>query len=187
MRNPVLRALDWIDDRIDLRATVDEFFSERIPASAGWPQVLGSVALFVLLKQAFTGVLLASNHSPTPDDAYASIGFIVRRVAAGKMVRALHHWGASLIVIVVVAHMCQVFLYGAYKRPPEVTWLTGVTLLLFTLGFSLTGYLLPRDNNVRAGRRGDGASDGAGPVFRAPATGLDRGPEESAQITITIF
>ena len=121
---------------------------EDIPASAGWPQVFGSVALFLLLTQALTGILLAINYSASRDEAYRSVTYIMREVTAGRMIRGLHHWGASFMIVGVVLHMVQVFLYGAYKKPREVTWIVGVLLLLLTLSFGLTGYLLPWDNRA---------------------------------------
>lgn len=140
--------LGWIEERSGIPSAAERFFCEEIPASAGWPQVFGSVALFLLLVQAFTGVLLAFNYAPTPGDAYLSVRFIVTEVAGGKLIRGLHHWGASCFIVVVVLHMIQVFLYGAYKKPRELTWMAGVGLLLLALGFGLTGYLLPWDNRA---------------------------------------
>jgi ubiquinol-cytochrome c reductase cytochrome b subunit len=144
----VSRVSNWIEDRTGIRTICRRFFFEDIPASAGWPQVFGSVCLFLFLIQALTGVLLALNYAPTPGDAYTSLTYIIHKVAAGKMIRALHHWGASLLVIAVFLHMAQVFIYGAYKKPRETTWIVGITLLLLTLAFGLTGYLLPWDNRA---------------------------------------
>lgn len=140
--------LCWIDQRTGLQTNIRSFLLEDIPASAGWPQVFGSVALFLFLVQALTGILLAFNYAPTPGEAYSSLNYILREVTAGKMMRGLHHWGASLMIVVVVLHMIQVFLYGAYKKPREATWMAGVFLLLLTLAFGLTGYLLPWDNRA---------------------------------------
>ncbi len=138
----------WFDDRTGVPTAVRGFFDERTPASAGWAQVFGSVALFLLLTQAFTGVLLAINYAPAPGEAYRSLNYIVGQVTGGRMIRGLHHWGASMMIVVVVLHMLQVFIYGAYKKPREVTWMAGVPLLLLTLVFGLTGYLLPWDNRA---------------------------------------
>src|SRR5581483_9339467 len=148
MRSRISSITAWVDDRTGLPTVVSRFLSEEIPASAGWPQVFGSVALFLFLIQSLTGILLALNYAPTSGDAYTSITYIVRQVAAGRMIHGLHHWGASLMIIVVFLHMAQVFLYGAFKKPRETTWLAGVLLLLLTLGFGLTGYLLPWDNKA---------------------------------------
>ena len=142
------RVLDWLESRTGVETAVKHFLYEDIPASAGWHQVLGSVALFAFMTQAFTGVLLAFNYAPTPGDAYNSLRYIVTELTAGRIIRGLHHWGASLMIIVVVLHMTQVFLWGAYKKPRETTWMVGVVLLLVTLAYGLTGYLLPWDNRA---------------------------------------
>jgi ubiquinol-cytochrome c reductase cytochrome b subunit len=142
------RLIDWLEHRTGLETAIRNFLYDDIPASAGWPQVFGSVAFFLFLVQAFTGILLAFNYAPTPGEAYNSLRYIITEVTGGRMMRGLHHWGASLMIIVVVLHMIQVFLYGAYKRPREATWLIGVVLLLLVLAYGLTGYLLPWDNRA---------------------------------------
>jgi ubiquinol-cytochrome c reductase cytochrome b subunit len=140
--------LDWLENRTGVESAVKHFLYEDIPDSAGWHQVLGSVALFAFLTQAVTGILLAFNYAPTPGDAYDSLRYIVTQLTGGPLIRGLHHWGASLMIIVVVLHMTQVFLWGAYKKPREATWLVGCVLLLITLAYGLTGYLLPWDNRA---------------------------------------
>lgn len=142
------RFASWLDHRTGLETAVRKFLYEEIPASSGWRQVFGSVAVFLFLVQAFTGILLAFNYAPTPGDAYNSLRYILTELTGGRLMRGLHHWGASMLIVVVAAHMIQVFLCGAYKRPRETTWIAGVGLLLLTLGFGLTGYLLPWDNRA---------------------------------------
>jgi quinol-cytochrome oxidoreductase complex cytochrome b subunit/cbb3-type cytochrome oxidase cytochrome c subunit len=142
------RILDWLEDRTGLETAVKHFFYEDIPASSGWHQVFGSVALFAFLTQVVTGILLAINYAPTPGEAYDSLRYIVTQLTAGPFIRGLHHWGASLMIIVVVLHMVQVFVWGAYKRPREANWLMGCLLLLVTLAYGLSGYLLPWDNRA---------------------------------------
>jgi ubiquinol-cytochrome c reductase cytochrome b subunit len=139
---------DWLDHRTGVQTAVRNFLYEDIPASSGWHQVFGSVAVFLFLTQAFTGALLAFNYAPTPGDAYNSLRYILTELTAGRIMRGLHHWGASMMIVVVVLHMVQVFLYGAYKKPREATWMVGVVLLLVTLAYGLTGYLLPWDNRA---------------------------------------
>ncbi|HTS64774.1 MAG TPA: cytochrome b N-terminal domain-containing protein [Candidatus Acidoferrales bacterium] len=139
---------DWLDHRTGIRTAVRQFLYEEIPASSGWHQVFGSVAIFLFLVQAFTGALLAFNYAPTPGDAYNSLRYILTELTGGRLIRGLHHWGASMMIVVVVLHMVQVFLYGAYKKPREATWMAGVVLLLVTLAYGLTGYLLPWDNRA---------------------------------------
>jgi ubiquinol-cytochrome c reductase cytochrome b subunit len=142
------RITNWLEHRTGIETAVRNFLYDEIPASAGWRNVFGSVALFAFLVQAFTGILLAFNYAPTPGDAYNSLRYILTEVTGGKLIRGLHHWGASMMVVVVLLHLAQVFLWGAYKKPREATWMVGVLLLLITLAFGLTGYLLPWDNRA---------------------------------------
>ncbi|MBV8070754.1 MAG: cytochrome b N-terminal domain-containing protein [Acidobacteriaceae bacterium] len=148
MQSRLTRIAGWVDDRTGLPSAISSFLLEDIPASAGWPHVFGSVALFLFLVQGLTGILLALNYAPTPEDAHSSLTYIVRQVSGGRLVYGLHHWGASLMIIVVFLHMAQVFIFGAFRRPREATWLAGVALLLLTFAFGLTGYLLPWNNKA---------------------------------------
>ena len=140
--------MSWLDHRTGIETAIRNFLYEDIPASSGWHQVFGSIAVFLFLVQAFTGALLAFNYAPTPGDAYNSLRYILTEVTGGHLIRGLHHWGASMLIVVVVLHMTQVFLYGAYKKPREATWMVGVVLLLLTMAYGLTGYLLPWDNRA---------------------------------------
>ena len=144
----VRRILDWLDHRTGLETAVKNFMLEEIPASSGWPQVFGSMAMFFFMLQALTGLLLSFNYAPTPGEAYKSLQFIVTELTGGRLIRGLHHWGSSMMIVVVALHMAQVIVWGAYKKPREATWMAGVVLLLITLGFGLTGYLLPWDNRA---------------------------------------
>ncbi|HTB20518.1 MAG TPA: cytochrome b N-terminal domain-containing protein [Bryobacteraceae bacterium] len=140
--------IDWLEHRTGVESAVKSFLYEEIPASAGWHQIIGSMAVFFFVIQVFTGALLAFNYAPTPGEAYNSVKYIMTELTGGPLIRGLHHWGASMMLIIVVLHMIQVFIYGAYKKPREATWMVGVTLLLITLAFGLTGYLLPWDNRA---------------------------------------
>jgi len=163
------RLLDWLEDRTGIEGAVKHFLYEEIPASSGWHQVFGSVVLFAFLVQAATGILLALNYSPAPGAAYDSVRYIMTQVTSGRLIRALHHWGASLMIVVVVLHMIQTFVWGAYKKPREATWIGGVVLLLLTLAFGLSGYLLPWDNRAYWGTvvttQISALAPGAGPLL----------------------
>jgi ubiquinol-cytochrome c reductase cytochrome b subunit len=143
--------IENLDHRTGLQSGLRKFLYEEIPASSGWHQVFGSVVLFLILLQFFTGAMLAFNYAPTPPDAYSSLRYILTEVTAGRFMRGLHHWGASMIIVVAGIHMIQVFLWGAYKKPREGTWVVGGILLLITLAFGLTGYLLPWDQRAYTG------------------------------------
>jgi len=142
------KIIDWVEHRTGLETAIKNFLYEDIPASSGWHQIIGSTAVFFFIIQVFTGGLLAFNYAPTPGDSYNSVKYIITALTAGKLIRGLHHWGASMMLIIVVLHMLQVFIYGAYKKPREATWMVGVVLLLMVLVFGLTGYLLPWDNRA---------------------------------------
>jgi ubiquinol-cytochrome c reductase cytochrome b subunit len=143
--------IDWLEHRTGLESAIKNFLYEDIPASAGWHQIIGSMAVFFFVIQVVTGALLAFNYAPTPGEAYNSVKYIMTQVTGGPLIRGLHHWGASIMLIIVVLHMIQVFIYGAYKKPREATWMVGVVLLMITMAFGLTGYLLPWDNRAYFG------------------------------------
>ncbi len=142
------RLYTWLDSRLKLEPVKETLLDEPIPGGASWIYVFGSATLFLFLLQAITGIFLAVYYAPTPDHAYDSIRYIETQVLFGPFVRGLHHWGASAMVVAIGLHMLQVFLYGAYKPPRELMWMVGVLLLLLTMGFAFTGYLLPWDQNA---------------------------------------
>jgi len=136
------KIFEWLDERLGLRGIYDVIFDRKVP-KVNWWFTLGSASLFLVLMQGLTGIFLTMYYVPDPDKAYASIEYIMTGVSFGWLIRGIHHWGASLLVLVVFVHMLRTFFYGAYKYPREITWLTGVGLLLTTLGMGFTGYLLP--------------------------------------------
>jgi ubiquinol-cytochrome c reductase cytochrome b subunit len=141
-------ALDWFDARTGYRAGVRHLLDEPLPSGVGWWFVFGSVLLFLLVVQLLTGIVLAMYYVPSPTHAYDSVRFIMSGVPYGRIVRGLHVFGASAIVIAAVIHMLRVVFFGSYKQPREATWITGIVLLLIILAFSLSGYLLPWDQKA---------------------------------------
>lgn len=138
---------DWLDQRFGWRSVWQAVFLRKIP-KVNWWYTLGSATLFVAINQGITGILLTTYYVPTPDHAYESIQYITTQVPAGWLIRGLHHWGASAMVMLTVLHMLRVIVAGAYKFPREMTWFTGVLLLIVVLGFGFTGYLLPWDQKA---------------------------------------
>jgi quinol-cytochrome oxidoreductase complex cytochrome b subunit len=132
----------WIDERMGIVGIYNLVLDRKVP-KVNWWFTLGSASLFLFVMQGITGIVLSVYYVPTPDHAYDSIEYIMNGVAFGWLIRGIHHWGASVMVLVVFIHMLRTFFYGAYKYPREITWLTGVLLLLTTLGMGFTGYLLP--------------------------------------------
>jgi quinol-cytochrome oxidoreductase complex cytochrome b subunit len=137
-----LSIFTWLDERLGLTGIYRTVLDRKIPA-VNWWFTLGSASLFLFVIQGITGILLMVYYVPSPDSAYDSIQYIMTGVQFGWLIRGIHHWGASLMVLVVFVHMLRTFFYGAYKFPRELTWITGVILLLATLGMGFTGYLLP--------------------------------------------
>jgi ubiquinol-cytochrome c reductase cytochrome b subunit len=142
------RLVSWLDSRTGLRAGLSHLLDEPIPAGVNWWFTLGSILLGLLGVQVVTGLVLTLYYAPTPDHAYDSIRFLITSVTFGRLVRSLHFFGASFIVIAAVAHLLRVFAFGAYKASREMTWITGVLLLLIILAFALSGYLLPWDQRA---------------------------------------
>jgi quinol-cytochrome oxidoreductase complex cytochrome b subunit len=138
---------NWLDERTGWRGNWTAVFLRKIP-KVNWAYTLGSATLFTLIIQVVTGILLTLYYVPEPQQAYASVTYITNEVPFGWMIRGLHHWGASAMVLLAVLHMVRVIVYGAYKYPREVTWITGVFLLLLTFAFGFTGYLLPWDQRA---------------------------------------
>ncbi len=138
----VAKVYSWLDERLGLTPIYDAIFDRKVP-KVNWWFTLGSASLFLFALQVVTGIFLAVYYVPSPDHAYESIDYIMNGVAFGWLIRGIHHWGASLMVFFVFIHMLRTFYYAAYKYPREITWLTGVVLLLTTLGMGFTGYLLP--------------------------------------------
>jgi ubiquinol-cytochrome c reductase cytochrome b subunit len=133
--------LCWLDDRLGWSTTFKPLIEHPVPPT-GWDYTIGSAALIAFTVQVVTGVALAFTYVPTPDHAYESLEFITYGAILGSVVRGIHYWGASAMVLLVCAHAAQVFLIGAFKFPREVNWLSGTLLLVFTFGMAFTGQLL---------------------------------------------
>ena len=148
----------WFDDRLQLAAVVREHAMHPVPReTASWAYVFGSAALTVFVLQLVTGILLALVYVPSANEAWTSLQVLNHGVTLGWFIRALHGWGSNFMVAIVLIHMVQVFLFGAYKYPRELTWIVGVFLLLVTLGMAFTGQVLRFDQDAYWGL-GIGAS-----------------------------
>src|SRR5215212_477562 len=135
----------WVDERTGMGPFARGFMFRKTPKGTNWFYTLGSASMFAFLSQAVTGVFLAMYYRPSADEAYTSIQHINNEVFAGELVRGMHRWGATVMVVLVFLHMGRTFFFGAYKYPRELNWIIGVVLVLLTLMMALTGYLLPFD------------------------------------------
>jgi ubiquinol-cytochrome c reductase cytochrome b subunit len=149
---------EWFDHRLQLAAPIREVSEHRVPRNtASWFYVFGSAALAIFMLQVVTGILLALIYVPSGAEAWSSLQALNHDITLGWFVRALHGWGSNFMVAVVLIHMVQVFLFGAYKFPRELTWIVGIFLLLMTLGMAFSGQVLRFDQDAYWGL-GIGAS-----------------------------
>ncbi|MFN2126184.1 MAG: cytochrome b [Candidatus Promineifilaceae bacterium] len=177
---------NWFDERLGWRQVWDTIFKRNIP-KVNWLYTLGSASLFLAVNQIITGILLTIYYVPTPDHAYDSVQYITTQVPAGWFIRGLHHYGASAMVIVVVLHMLRVIFYGSFKFPREITWLSGVVLLLITMGFGFTGYLLPWDQRAFWATTVGTRIAGVTPVIGDSILRIMRGGEDLSAVTLVRF
>ena len=136
----------WLDERLDLSG-VRHFIAEKgVPVHTQkiW-YYLGGMTLFLFGVQIFTGILLLLYYRPSASEAYESVQFIVTQVQFGWLIRNVHSWSANLLIGLAFAHFFSVFFLKSYRKPRELTWLSGILLLFLMLGFGFSGYLLPWD------------------------------------------
>lgn len=149
---------DWFEQRLGLGKPIVEMAEHEVPENtSSWWYVFGSAATVLLGLQVVTGILLALVYTPSASHAWNSLQVLDHNVKLGWFLRAMHGWGSDFMVAVVLVHMAQVFLFGAYKFPRELTWIIGVFLLLMTLGMAFTGQVLRFDQDAYWGL-GIGAS-----------------------------
>jgi ubiquinol-cytochrome c reductase cytochrome b subunit len=145
---PDARLASWLDQRLGWRSLMATALDEPIPGGSRWAYVLGSGLLFILVNQIVTGVFLALYYVPSADHAHTTVSFIQKQVAMGSFLRSLHAYGSSVMVLLLMLHLAQTYIYGAYKGRRELLWLIGCFLMLLVLGMAFTGYLLPWDQKA---------------------------------------
>ncbi len=168
MLNMLRRIALWIDKRLHLSELFAATAGHPVPASsASWFYVFGSGTLLCFVIQIITGICLGFVYAPTASDAYASLDYLNYELTLGWLLRAMHYWGSNFMVAIMSAHMAQVFLFGAFKYPRELTWISGVALLFCTLGMSFTGQVLRFDQDAYWGLGIGAAVTGRVPLIGA--------------------
>lgn len=145
---PQNRMWKWFDRRTGVNEILHKSLDEPIPGGARFAYVFGSGLLFLFISQIITGICLTLYYVPSAESAHVSVAYMVKEVSAGSFLRSLHAYGASAMIVVLILHFLQTFLYGSYKGNRELLWISGGVLSLLILGMAFTGYLLPWDQKA---------------------------------------
>jgi ubiquinol-cytochrome c reductase cytochrome b subunit len=181
------RLAAWFDERTGVNAMMRHALDEPIPGGARWVYVFGSALLTTLVLQLATGILLTFYYVPSIDHAHTTVAYIQKVVPLGWLVRGIHYYGSSAVILLMLLHVAQVFVYGAYKDRREALWLVGVILLQLLLGFGFTGYLLPWDQKAYFGTGVAGGIASSIPVVGASVSQILLGGSGVGQPTLSRF
>jgi ubiquinol-cytochrome c reductase cytochrome b subunit len=179
--------LHWLDHRTGWRGMLRTALDEPIPGGARLAYIFGSGLLFLFISQVVTGVALAMYYVPSADHAHTTVAYITKLVASGSLLRSIHAYGASGIIVLLLLHITQTFIYGSFKGRRELLWMSGCILLLLMLGMAFTGYLLPWDQKAYFA-----TAIGTNIASEVPFIGgwlkrLIRGGDEMGTLTISRF
>jgi ubiquinol-cytochrome c reductase cytochrome b subunit len=178
---------NWIDQRTGINELLHVALDEPIPGGARYAYIFGSGLLFVFMSQVITGVFLALYYVPSADHAHTTVAYIAKEVAAGSFLRSLHVYGSSAMVIIVLLHVSQTFLYGSYKGRRELLWLSGTVLFALVMGMAFTGYLLPWDEKAYFATAVGTNVPSEIPVIGNAVKAVMRGGSELGTLTISRF
>jgi len=177
----------FFGSRTGWRELKERLLLEPVKGGSRWTAAFGSLLLFMFVLQVVTGILLTTCYAPSVGTAWQSVKYIQEQAPLGWLVRGFHHWGSSAMVILLLFHLVQVFVWGAYKRPRELTWMTGVLLLGATLGLAFTGYLLPWDEKAYWASKVGLGIVGTVPVIGERLRLLMQGGPDVGNLTLTRF
>jgi len=136
---------DWFQERLEIQAIADDITSKYVPPHVNIYYCLGGITLTCFIVQVATGFAMSPHYRPTVSEANASDEYIMTQLNFGWLIRSVHRWSASMMVLNMILHVCRVYLTGGFKKPRELTWVTGVALASVTVSFGVTGYSLPWD------------------------------------------
>src|SRR6476660_3809913 len=184
----VQQVVDWLDERIDLSGLKHFVAKKGVPVHAQevW-YYLGGLTLFLFMVQVFPGILLLLYYRPSASDAYERVQFIVTTVPFGWLIRNIHSWSANLLVLAAFGHFFSVFFLKSYRKPRELTWISGVLLLFLMLGFGFSGYLLPWDELAYFATKVGTGIAGAVPIVGHFTLRLLRGGDDVTGATLSRF
>ena len=144
-RKKMSNVYDWFQERLEIQAIADDITSKYVPPHVNIFYCLGGITLTCFIVQVATGFAMTFYYRPTVTEAFASVEYIMTEVNFGWLIRSVHRWSASMMVLNMILHVCRVYLTGGFKKPRELTWVTGVLLASVTVSFGVTGYSLPWD------------------------------------------
>jgi cytochrome b6 len=178
---------DWFQERLEIQAIADDITSKYVPPHVNIFYCLGGITLTCFIVQVATGFAMTFYYRPTVTEAFASVQYIMTEVNFGWLIRSVHRWSASMMVLNMILHVCRVYLTGGFKKPRELTWVTGVALASVTVSFGVTGYSLPWDQvGYWACKIVTGVPD-AIPIIGSLVVGVLRGGVSVGQGTLTRF
>jgi ubiquinol-cytochrome c reductase cytochrome b subunit len=186
-QNPQTGFWGWLNRRTGLDDVLRAALYEPIPGGARLAYIFGSGLLFIFLSQVITGIFLALYYVPSADHAHTTVAYITKVVTAGSFLRSLHAYGASAMVIVLLLHLSQTYVYGAYKGRRELLWISGCALFGLVMGMAFTGYLLPWDQRAYFATAVGTNAIGEIPGIGETLTRLVRGGTEMGTLTISRF
>lgn len=181
------KVYNWFQERLEIQAIADDITSKYVPPHVNIFYCLGGITLTCFIVQVATGFAMTFYYRPTVTEAFASVEYIMTQVNFGWLIRSVHRWSASMMVLNMILHVCRVYLTGGFKKPRELTWVTGVALASVTVSFGVTGYSLPWDQvGYWACKIVTGVPD-AIPVVGDLVVKLLRGGVSVGQSTLTRF
>ncbi len=185
---PDSKSFKWLDDRFKINALV-EYMGDKVVPVHGHSAFyyFGGISLFLFIVQVISGILLLMYYRPGADSAYESVQFLITNVSFGWLIRAVHAWSANLMVLAVFIHMFSVYFTSAYRKPREMTWLSGMVLFALSLAFGFSGYLLPWNELAFFATRVGTGMVGAVPIIGEQLLIVARGGEEVTGATIGRF
>ena len=178
----------WVDQRMQMHTYIKkEILDKPIPQGLNLSFCFGGITFFLFLMLVATGCFMTIYYVPSPKQAYDAVYYLTYEIPMGQIVRGVHYWSANLMIVTLFLHMIRVFIYGAYKKPRELNWMTGVLLLAVVLAFGFTGYLLPWDQKAYWATKVGTSIMGTIPVVGPYALKIMRGGEEVGAMTLVRF
>jgi menaquinol-cytochrome c reductase cytochrome b subunit len=189
MRMNVLKHIYfWVDERLEMHDYIKkDILDKPIPKGLNLSYCFGGITFFLFVMLAVTGYFMTLYYVPSPEQAYDAVDYLTFEVPMGQIIRGIHHWSGNLMMVTIFLHMLRVFIYGAYKKPREINWISGVFLFCLVMGFGFTGYLLPWDQKAYWATKVGTSIMGTVPVVGDYTLRLMRGGPDLGALTLTRF